>query len=221
MERFGSLACVTQTSNCLVRTTSLYRPPAVERLRSPPRISIRRVAEDGPPMTTTYGFGFDLARPRAMRPPTYAAASSCATSAILTIWSQRLRPAKVAKSQSLCGAILPFSVHLIGRSVTGSLGSRKMRRTEVLCLRFDLSASGILRHLDLARFDGLSIWQSGSYWVFCCQLVVCDGHQLFGFFPVRKLAAERTPLFLPKLVCACSHSVFNISHRAAQTSVPG
>ena len=63
------------------------------------------------------------------------------------------------------------------------------------------------------RFDGLSIWQSISYWLCCCQLVVFDRYQLLGFFPVRKLAAERTPFFLPKPVCARSHSVFNISHR--------
>jgi hypothetical protein len=70
------------------------------------------------------------------------------------------------------------------------------------------------------RFDGFSIWQSISYWLCCCQLVVFDRDQLFGFFPMSQLATYRTSFFLPKPVCTCSHSIFNISHRAAQTSIP-
>jgi hypothetical protein len=37
---------------------------------------------------------------------------------------------------------------------------------------------------------------------------------------MSQLATYRTSFFLPKPVCSCSHSIFNISHRAAQTSVP-
>jgi hypothetical protein len=46
------------------------------------------------------------------------------------------------------------------------------------------------------RFDGLSVWQSISYWLCCRQLIVFDRDQLFGFFPVRKLAA-REYILLP------------------------
>src|SRR5262245_53566814 len=50
-------------ANSIIASYAALPTLVVERLCSQPPYP-SRAAEDGPPMTTTYGFGFDLARPR-------------------------------------------------------------------------------------------------------------------------------------------------------------
>jgi hypothetical protein len=70
---------------------------------------------------------------------------------------------------------------------------RRLRRLPfaLICQRREFSDIGE----GLERFDGLSIWQSISYWLCCCQLVVFDRDQL-SLFP-NEPARDLQDILLP------------------------